>query len=192
MNMKVIIAGLAAALCVATTDILPPAIKNSTRSAFFPGYQSSNIDHLHPTMKAKVERILARLEAQGYRPQVRSTYRSQDYQDFIYNVSVFQKKYTGQNGFTTTRHSCHTKNLKNGDPAARAVDIRQGISGPHLYLPTRFFREKHAEFYKALGKEAKREGLNWGGNYKKKGLWQEFGLGWDPGHISLNCGEGEW
>ena len=60
-------------------------------------------------MKAKVERILARLEAQGYRPQVRSTYRSQDYQDFIYNVSVFQKKYTGRNGFTTTQHSCHTK-----------------------------------------------------------------------------------
>lgn len=188
MNIKIIMAGVAAAaLCVATTDILPPAIKNSTRSAFFPGYQSSDIDLLHPTMRAKVERILARLEAQGYHPRVHSTFRSQEYQSFIYTLSTVQKKVTGQIGMTTTTHSCHSKNLQNGEPAARAVDIRQGVSGPHLYLPTELFRKRHAEFYKALGKEAKREGLRWGGDFSKTGIWAEFDLGWDPGHISWRC-----
>jgi hypothetical protein len=188
VNMRIVIAGVLIAIVgIGTTDILPPSVKNNIRSAVMPGYQTNDIDALHPQLRVKIDRIIARLESKQFRPRLHATYRSQDYQDFIYNLSVFKKRFTGRKGLTTTNKSCHSKELKGGKAGARAVDMRQGVSGPHLHLPVSQFRAKHAAFYQALGSEAKKEGLRWGGDFKGNSMWAEFGMGWDPGHVSWRC-----
>lgn len=140
---------------------------------FCPGTQSSDIDTVDPQFAKKIERILSILEKEGFHATISSTHRSPEKQQCYYNISQVIKRYTGQNGLTTTTRSCHN-NMSNGQAASLAVDI-------HYFSGN---MDDKAKFYIRLRELARSEGLTSGGDFSRSNpVWAKYDLGWDPGHI---------
>ena len=140
---------------------------------FCPGTQSNSIATVDPQFARKIERILSTLEREGFHATLSSTHRSPEKQQCYYDISTVIKKYTGQNGLTTTTRSCHN-NMKNGKPASLAVDI-------HYFSGS---MDDKAKFYIRLRELARKEGLTSGGDFSRSNpVWAKYDLGWDPGHI---------
>lgn len=158
----------------------PRQVKVDAINLLLPGENSIDPEDLDPRFLLKVSRVVKRLKKQGHSPVFGSTYRSPKRQDFIFTVSIYAAL-LGRQPATYVRggFSCHNRR-KNGKPAALAADI---VPGDDLSLAQK------ARFYKALGKAARREGLIWGGAWKKSNpKWRDHGLGWDPAHIqSRRC-----
>ncbi len=145
-----------------------------------PGHSSVSLDSLDPDFRARVQKVVLGLHKRGYSPRVVSSYRSPMRQDVIFTASTVSR-FVGRGTYTQVSggQSCHNHEV-DGDAAALAIDI----TDPHADT----MRAK-ATFYKALGAEAKKAGLAWGGNWKRSNrAWRRYGLGWDPGHIeSRRC-----
>lgn len=140
-----------------------------------PGLESRALADLHPTFERDVNGIIAALEARGHRVSVRATWRSAHRQEAIYLASALGQL-AGRAPGTTLRggQSCHNQ-LRRGDRAAAAVDLRLG-GFPSL--------DEEAAFFHDLGREARTHGLRWGGSWSQRNeIWARFDLGWDPGHI---------
>lgn len=154
-------------------------------NAVCPGIQSRELEHLEPQLAAKVERITETLEDEGYTFRVSSTYRSTEKQQCYYKMSMFVREYTGRNGLTGTQRSCHN-HRQDGEPASLASDIhlRYG-SALAQALGLAPSRDVQVAFYTRLRELVRREGLKSGGDFKQKGEWAEYGLGWDPGHLQI-------
>ena len=142
------------------------------------GQQTADLAHLDKPFRKKIDRILQTLSEEGYAYTVSSTYRSPQRQQCLYDISQHIKKYTGQQGFTSTTKSCHN-NLRKGQPASLAIDV-------HIHNTS---MERKVQFYKRLRDLSVESGLVSGGNFRKSNpVWAHYGLGWDPGHIQqANC-----
>ena len=130
------------------------------------------------------------MEKKGHRVRVQTTYRSSRRQDLMYNLNQLgqQMNITQQSTNAKGGTSCHN-HTANGKPSSYAIDIWGYTFGPEINISKKF-QTKHAAFFKDLGKEAKRLGLGWGGDFKQytksgqpKSLWTHYGLGWDPPHV---------
>ena len=153
---------------------------NNTKEKFMPGISSNKLTDLNPSFKIKAEHLIEHLEQKGYNVRISQTFRSQERQDFIYNT--YQKISNIINidiRVTETTRSRHS-HTRNGKPYACAIDLR----------PDGFYTIKErASFYITLRDEAVRMGLRSGANFKRKGfVYGRYGLGYDPGHISMYCG----
>jgi hypothetical protein len=60
-----------------------PLIAPLARAALTPGTTTARLDALEPTFRDRVERVLERMDEQGFRPRVRTTWRSPDRQELI-------------------------------------------------------------------------------------------------------------
>lgn len=157
-----------------------PVVEPFVRAALHPGVTTWSLDNLEPKFRTKVDRVLDELREDGFHPRVASTWRSPDRQEFIYERGRLRQRVFGGAPSTQVRGgmSCHnTVELKDRtEPAALAIDVMPGKS-------RRTSAEK-AKFFRALGKAAEREGLLWGGRWKRSNAtWAAHGLGWDPGHL---------
>jgi len=102
---------------------------------------------LEPTMRPKIESVLAALRTQGFQPKIYFAWRS-----------LAEQKEIFLRGNSKVQFSFHTA-YKNGKPNAYAVDI----------IDKRWAWGADAAkngFWEALGKAGKAEGLYWGGDWK--------------------------
>ena len=140
-----------------------------------PGIQTEDLEHLHGSLRKKMKNIMDTLDKEGFRYEISSTYRSPEKQECYYNISRKIQEYTGENGLTTTKRSCHNK--KKGDsPESMAIDLHS----------SRGSIEDQAKFYSRLRALARKYNLQSGGDFcHSSSLWKQYGLGWDPGHVEL-------
>ncbi len=120
--------------------------------------QERKLASLYPRMRRKVERILAALDGQGFRPKLFFAWRSIAAQHALVEA-----------GHSRVRFSFHNAQ-KSGAPAALAADIidrRWGWSQAAA----------RSGFWDALGRAARRENLYWGGS------WPRFK---DLAHVQLH------
>ncbi|UFS70690.1 M15 family metallopeptidase [Geomonas sp. RF6] len=111
--------------------------------------QEKKIESLHPNLRPKVQNLLDALNAQGFQPKVFYGWRSVAIQ-----LELYKK------GNSRLKFSFHNAQKPDGTPNSYAADI----------VDSRFGWSDQAEqvgFWKALGKEAKRQGLIWGGDWEK-------------------------
>lgn len=109
--------------------------------------QAKKIQSLAPPMRPKVTTVLEELEQRGFQPKIFFAWRSVAVQ-----LELFRK------GHTTVKFSFHNAQLRDGTPNAYAADI----------IDRRWAWQPAAEangFWTALGEEAKKEGLYWGGDW---------------------------
>jgi hypothetical protein len=106
------------------------------------GIDRRNLGGLQPGFRAKVERVLARLQARGWRPYVAEGRRTRA-----------QQREKVRRGYSRTMNSRHLSGR-----AADIVDRRYGWGGPAARQTYRFWRD--------LGAAARAEGLTWGGNWR--------------------------
>ena len=110
--------------------------------------QEKKYRSLNPQMRTKVRQVIDALKSRGFRPKIFFAWRSLEVQRKIYN-----------RGHSKVLFSFHTATT-NGCPNSYAADIideRFGWSNAAA----------RAGFWEALGEEAARVGLYWGGNFKK-------------------------
>ena len=108
--------------------------------------QDKKLASLEPAFRAKVERVIAKLKADGFQPTIVFGWRS---------VAV-QKKLKAE-GKSKVSFSFHNAQKPDGTPNALAVDLcdtRWAWKEPDCH-----------KFFKALGAAGKAEGLVWGGDW---------------------------
>lgn len=160
---------------------LPATTRGRLTSAALPGVATTQISHLDPQFRVKVDRVIESLTAQGLEPRIASTYRSAARQDALFTLGRVSQRLGGP-PWTNARggKSCHN-NARGTLPASQAIDL----------VPPRRLRtaSEKSKFYIALGAAAEKEGLRWGGRWSRKNpTWARYGLGWDPGHVqSKRC-----
>ncbi len=139
---------------------------------------STETTDLDPAFRARVERVVTALERRGFTPHVGTTWRDPRVQDALFALGRSTKAAGGQ--------SCHNVVDADGRPAARAIDLWNAPMGLDLLLGTVERLAAEAPFLHALGVEAKREGLRWGGDWHgRPSAWDAYGLGWDPAHVEM-------
>jgi hypothetical protein len=134
---------------------------------FWPGEERRDLDALHPAFRARLERVLARLEAEGHPAVVHRTWRSPERQRF-YRLT----------GWSKLDYGYHTVVDGRGGPEALAADVAP------VGLTTDAAR---AVFWRALLTAARAEGLTTGATWTRSGRWRAAypDIGWDPGHVQL-------
>ena len=108
--------------------------------------QDKKLASLEPAFRAKIEKVIAKLKADGFQPTIVFGWRS---------VAV-QKKLKAE-GKSKVSFSFHNAQKPDGTPNALAVDIcdtRWAWNEPDCH-----------KFFKALGAAGKAEGLVWGGDW---------------------------
>lgn len=110
--------------------------------------QDKKLESLDTSFRKKTRAVLKALEERGFQPKIFYGWRP---------VSVQQKLH--EKGRTKARFSFHNAQKPDGTPNSYAADI----------VDKRWGWKKEAEmsgFWAALGKEAKKQGLVWGGDWK--------------------------
>jgi hypothetical protein len=116
---------------------------------------------LHPVFAMQVKRLLADLHAKGWQPVLVYGTRTEQQQadlykkgygaKFSWHVASHEKRIPSADGMAyETVRGC----------AADIIDRRWGWGGPCLC--------KDHQFWKDLGSTAKKHGLEWGGDWKKR------------------------
>ncbi len=103
---------------------------------------TTNLSSLHPTLRAKVERVLRRLQAKGWQPYVAEGKRTRAEQAEKVRL-----------GYSRTMNSRHLTGR-----AADIVDRRYGWGGRAA--------NQNFQFWRDLGAAARAEGLTWGGDWR--------------------------
>jgi len=109
--------------------------------------QQKKLQSLNPTFRTKVQSVLNALDQQGFKPKIFFGWRSVVVQQELFNK-----------GRSKVRFSFHNAQMRDGIPNAYAADI----------IDRRWGWEDAAEtngFWSALGTEAKKQGLVWGGDW---------------------------
>lgn len=120
--------------------------------------QEKKLASMTPALRPKVEAIITALAGRGFKPKVYFGWRS---------VAVQLELY--RKGNSTVKFSFHNAQQKNGTPNSYAADI----------IDSRYAWSDEAAssgFWKALGEEAKKQSLYWGGD------WSDFR---DWAHVQL-------
>ena len=120
--------------------------------------QEKKIRSLTPTLRPKVIAVVNALKQRGFSPTIRYGWRSVATQLQLYRL-----------GNTKVEFSFHNVQKSDGTPNAHAADIIDSRFGWSEQAAT-------AGFWKALGEEAKKQGLYWGGD------WPDFR---DWAHVQL-------
>jgi len=120
--------------------------------------EEKKILSMHPQLRPKVQKVLSALKDRGFQPKVFYGWRS----------VVVQLKIYAQ-GHTKVKFSFHNAQKPDGTPNSYAADI---VDKRYGWEPG----AKTSGFWKALGEEAKKQGLHWGGD------WTSFP---DEAHVQL-------
>ena len=155
---------------------------------------------LHPVVREAWLKTKAELEAQGWRPQVVTAFRSLEDQA--------EKLAKGNSKVAFGNHGAMDRE---GGRAAQAVDVidsRYSYGNNKAYIANhgkKACKDKAFAFWGAMASIAKANGFTWGGDFKWKGnQYKKDGtydanassvnklntkssthIGWDPGHIEM-------
>ena len=111
--------------------------------------RNTNLNDLHPILKEKVKQVLIGMQAAGHNAQIMETYRSRERQLYV------QSK-----GYSWTNWGYHNCVDSTGKPASQAVDIAKvGKTLDEMYPPD------NDKFWVDLGKQYKKNGIEWGGDW---------------------------
>jgi peptidoglycan L-alanyl-D-glutamate endopeptidase CwlK len=120
--------------------------------------QEKKLQSMNPQLAIKVRGVLDALGRRGFQPKVFYGWRSVDVQARLY-----------AEGKSKVRFSFHNAQKTDGTPYAYAADI----------IDSRYAWTQQAEssgFWTALGEEAKRQGLVWGGDWASFRDWAHVQL----------------
>lgn len=134
---------------LARLGVAVPSLQDEWRGDSSKWSRERKLASLDPGLRARVERVLARLEAEGFRPRIFYAWRS-----------VAVQRELLRKGHSKVGFSFHNAQYKNGRPRAYAVDI----------IDRRWAWGEAAQrngFWDALGRAGKDEGLYWGGSWIK-------------------------
>lgn len=120
--------------------------------------QEKKTASMHPDLRPKVAAVLAALTKRGFQPKIFFAWRSVAVQ-----LEIFKK------GNTTVKFSFHNAQKKDGTPNSYAADIIDGRYGWNA-------EAESSGFWKALGEEAKKEKLYWGGDWTSFQDWAHVQL----------------
>ena len=123
--------------------------------------------------RVRVGALLARLRMRGLQPKLVFTWRSLATQD----VLLEERR-------TKVSFSLHNAVDETGQPRSLAADIvdRRYGWGDNVHGSAK--TEGARVFFQALGEEAHRLGIWWGGDWRKgQGFWGRYGMGWDVAHV---------
>ncbi len=109
--------------------------------------QDKKLLSLNPQFRIKVKTLLQKLKKRGFQPTIFYGWRSQEVQLQLYARKRSKIKF-----------SFHNATYKNGTPNALATDI---IDSRYLCSS----RNETKEFWQALGEEANKLDLTWGGSW---------------------------
>jgi peptidoglycan L-alanyl-D-glutamate endopeptidase CwlK len=114
--------------------------------------EEKKLASLDPSLRPKIERVIAALKGQGFQPKIVFGWRSVEVQAQL-----------KREGKTTVSFSFHNAQKRDGTPNAWAVDMvdtRWAWNEPDCH-----------KFFKALGAAGKAEGLVWGGDWTSFRDW---------------------
>jgi peptidoglycan hydrolase-like protein with peptidoglycan-binding domain len=120
--------------------------------------QDKKLASMNPLLQPKVQAVISALSGRGFKPTIFFGWRSVAVQLQLYEA-----------GNTTVKFSFHNAQKPDGTPNAYAADI----------VDSRYGWNKEAEtsgFWKALGEEAKKQGLVWGGDWSSFRDWAHVQL----------------
>jgi peptidoglycan L-alanyl-D-glutamate endopeptidase CwlK len=120
--------------------------------------EEKKLQSMHPQLREKVQATLAALKQRGFQPKVFYGWRS---------VAVQLRLY--EEGNSKVRFSFHNAQRRDGTPnsyAADIVDVRYAWSAA----------AGTSGFWTALGEEAKKQGLYWGGDWASFRDWAHVQL----------------
>ena len=120
--------------------------------------QNKKLLSMTPLLRPKVQAVVAALTQRGFQPRIFYGWRSVAVQ-----LELFRQ------GNSKVKFSFHNAQQKNGTPNAYAADI----------IDSRYAWSAQAEssgFWKALGEEAKKQGLYWGGDWSSFRDWAHVQL----------------
>jgi hypothetical protein len=120
--------------------------------------QERKLQSMNPQLAIKVRGVLSALGQRGFQPKVFYGWRSVDVQAHLY-----------AQGKSKVRFSFHNAQKPDGTPYAYAADI---IDQRYAWTP----QAESSGFWKALGEEAKRQGLVWGGDWSSFRDWAHVQL----------------
>lgn len=141
---------------------------------------SRDLNTLDSNFKEKIETLITALEARGFQTTVFTAFRSIETQLDKYNKKLSKVKY-GYHNFVTS----------GGAAASQAVDL--ALKGVGWGGDANSDSHKQATaYFKALGEEANKLGLTWGGDWSQsEKIWADEGIGWDPAHVELTVSPGQ-
>ena len=137
----------------ATGRAVPPEEKGQWTGNSAGWSQEKKLKSMNPQFSTKVATVLAELKKRGFQPKVFYGWRSVKVQ-----LELHKK------GRSKVKFSFHNAQKKDGTPNAYAADI----------IDSRWAWSDAAAqngFWKALGEEAKKAGLYWGGDWKSFKDW---------------------
>jgi peptidoglycan L-alanyl-D-glutamate endopeptidase CwlK len=116
------------------------------------------LQSMHPDLRPKVRNVLTALQQRGFQPKVFYGWRSVAVQLRLYSERKSKVKF-----------SFHNAQKPDGTPNAYAADI---IDSRYGWSP----QAQTSGFWKALGEEAKKQGLYWGGDWSSFRDWAHVQL----------------
>lgn len=135
-----------------TPDLLRPDGLNPDSSKWTMGQK---LQSLHPELRPRVDAVMRALRKRGFEPRIHHAWRS-----------VADQAKILADGHSEVHFSFHNAQNSDGTLSALAADIVDATLGWGA----------SGAFWKAVGEEAKKRGLYWGGDFKTN---------WDPGHVQL-------
>lgn len=120
--------------------------------------QDKKIQSLMPDLRPKVQAVLNALKQRGFSPSVYYGWRSVAVQLELYRL-----------GNSKVKFSFHNAQKPNGTPNSYAADVIDSRYGWTTQAET-------SGFWKALGEEAKKQGLHWGGDWVSFRDWAHVQL----------------
>lgn len=120
--------------------------------------QEKKLQSMDPNLRPKVQAVLAAVKKRGFQPKIFYGWRS---------VAVQLELY--KQGNSKVKFSFHNAQKPDGTPNSHAADI----------IDERYAWSKQAEtsgFWKALGEEAKKQSLHWGGDWSSFRDWAHVQL----------------
>ncbi len=130
---------------------------------------SSSMAELVPDFRNRLERVLDRLENEGFSPKVNETFRSEARQALMFELGTSKTPKVGNH------HWGRAADIVDGRKDAQGRVVLWGASLDTWSNAAE--RQRMADnFFAALGRAAKAEGLTWGGD------WRSFP---DPAHVEL-------
>ncbi|HXV23783.1 MAG TPA: M15 family metallopeptidase [Alphaproteobacteria bacterium] len=110
--------------------------------------QDKKLRSMHPHFRQKVEVVMRALKKQGWQPTIHNAWRS-----------LARQAKLKAGGFSDVSFGYHNVQLPDGAPYAYAADI---VDRRYLWNDS---KKETLMFFNALGAEAKRQGLYWGGDF---------------------------
>ena len=135
-----------------TPGLLRPELMDPDSSKWTMGQK---LQSLHPELRPKVDAVLRGMRQRGFEPRIYHAWRSVGVQAGIQAA-----------GHSGVPFSFHNARNPDGTLSALAADI----------VDATLAWGASAAFWKALGEEAKKQTLYWGGDWKTN---------WDPAHVQL-------